>query len=105
MYTLHSQMTKKDYTVDPKMECPDNDPNDTAFVRATATIGGRDAVEEYVACKIYPLAATYGFENVPLGMMPVSKVKSPLPPFAMGNIAVEHADHFLWWWKCRLKWC
>jgi hypothetical protein len=105
MYTLHSQMTEEDYAVDPKMECPDNDPNDTAFVRATATIGGRDAVEEYVACKIYPLAASYGFENVPLGTMPVSKVKSPLPPFAMGNIAVEHVDHFLWWWKCRLKWC
>jgi hypothetical protein len=56
MYTLYSRMSELDYAVEPKVECPDNDPNDASFVRATATIGGRDAVEEYVACKMYPLA-------------------------------------------------
>jgi hypothetical protein len=74
-------MSKLDYAVEPKVECLDNDPNDAAFVQATATIGGRDAVEEYVECKMYPLAASTGFESVPLGMTPVSKVETPLPLF------------------------
>jgi hypothetical protein len=44
---------------------------------------------------MYPLAASFGFESVPLRMTPVSKVEGPLPQFFMGTIAVEHADHFL----------
>jgi hypothetical protein len=95
MYALHSRMSELDYTIEPKVECPDNDPNDAAFVRVTTTIRGRDAVEEYVACKIYPLAASFSFESVPLGMTPVSKVETPLPLFAVGTIATEHVDHFL----------
>jgi hypothetical protein len=90
MYALHSWMGELDYTVEPKVECPDNDPNDVTFIQATATIGGRDAGEEYVACKIYPLATSFCFESVPLGTTPVSKVETPLPLFAL-----EHADHFL----------
>jgi hypothetical protein len=27
------------------MECPDDDPNDVAFVHVTTTIGGRDAIK------------------------------------------------------------
>jgi hypothetical protein len=68
-------MGELDYAIEPEVECPDNDPNDVAFVRVTATIGGCDAVEEYVACKIYPLAASFDFEDL--------------------TIAVEHAYHFL----------
>jgi hypothetical protein len=95
MYALHSWMGEFDYAIEPEVECPDNDPNDAAFIRATATIGGRDVVEEYVACKIYLLAASFGSESVPLRMTPVLKVETPLPLFAVGTIAVEHADHFL----------
>jgi hypothetical protein len=79
VYALHSWMSELDYTIEPKVECPDNDPNDAAFVRATATIGGCDAIEEYVTCKMYPLAVGFGFESMPLGMTPVSKVETPLP--------------------------
>jgi hypothetical protein len=39
MYALHSQMSALDYVVEPEVECPDDDANDTAFVRATATSG------------------------------------------------------------------
>jgi hypothetical protein len=95
VYALHSWMSELYYTVEPEVECPNNNPNNAAFVRATTTIGGRDAVEEYVACKIYPLAASFGFESVPLGMTPVSKVETPLPLFIVGTIAVEHVDQFL----------
>jgi hypothetical protein len=91
MYALHSQMGELDYTIEPEVECPDNDPNDAAFIQVTATIRGRDGVEEYVACMIYPLAANFSFKSVPLGATPVSKVESPLPLFTMGTIVVEHA--------------
>jgi hypothetical protein len=41
------------------------------------------------------MAASFGFESVPLGTTPVSKVETLLPLFAMGTIAMEHTDHFL----------
>jgi hypothetical protein len=95
LYTLHLRMSELDYAVEPEVECPDNDPNDDAFVRVNVTIGGRDAVEEYTMCKIFPLAASFGFESVPLWMTPILKVETPLPLFAVGTIAREHANHFL----------
>jgi hypothetical protein len=90
VYALHSWMSELDYAIEPEVECPDNDPNDAAFVHEIATIGGRDAVKEYVVCKVYPLAVSFDFESAPLGTTPVSKVETPLPLFAMGTIAVEH---------------
>jgi hypothetical protein len=57
MHALHSHMSELDYSIKPDVECPDNDPNDVAFILATATIGGHDVVEEYVVCKMYPLCA------------------------------------------------
>jgi hypothetical protein len=48
-----------------------------------------------VVCKIYPLAVSFGFEGVPLRTTPVSKVETPLPLFAVGTIAAEHANRFL----------
>jgi hypothetical protein len=95
MYALHSWMSELDYAIEPEVDCPDNVPNDDAFVRATTTIEGCDAIEEYIACKIYPLAASFGFKSVPLGTTPMSKVQTPLPLFAVGTIAVEHAGCFL----------
>jgi hypothetical protein len=79
MHALHSRMSELNYAVEPEVECPNNDPNDAAFVRATATIGGHDAVEEYVVCKMYLLTAGFDFESVPLGTIPMSKVETPLP--------------------------
>jgi hypothetical protein len=95
VHALQMQMSKLDYAIEPEVECFNNDPNDVAFVRATASIGGHDAVEEYVVCKMYQLAVGFGFESVPLGMTPVLKVETPLPLFAVGNVVVEYAAHVL----------
>jgi hypothetical protein len=95
VYALHSRMSELDYAVEPEVECLNNDPNDAAFVRVTTTIGGHDVVEEHLAWKLYLLAASFDSESVPLGMTPVSKVVTPLPLFAVGTIAAEHADCFL----------
>jgi hypothetical protein len=67
-------MSVLDYTVEPEVECLDDDLNDVAFVRAITTIGGRDAVEEFVACKMFPLASGFGFKDVTIGMTPVLKI-------------------------------
>jgi hypothetical protein len=95
MHALHSRMSELDYAIEPKAECPNNDPNDAIFIRATGTISGRDAVQEYVACKMYPSVASFGFESVPLRTTPMLRVGTPLPLFAVGNIAVEHIDRVL----------
>jgi hypothetical protein len=86
---LHTRMSKLDYAVELEVECLDNNPNDAAFVRATATIRGCDVVKEYVVCKMYLLVVGFGFESMPLGMTPMSKVETPLPLFTVGNIATE----------------
>jgi hypothetical protein len=57
-------MSEFDYVVEPEVECPDNDSNDAAFIQATTTIGSHDAVEEYIACKMYLLAASFSFESM-----------------------------------------
>jgi hypothetical protein len=74
-------MSALDYVVEPKLDCPDDDANDVAFIRATNTIGSREVVEEFVACKMYPLASSFGFKGVTLGTTPVSKVRTPLLVF------------------------
>jgi hypothetical protein len=61
VYPLHSRMSELDYAIEPEVECLDNVPNDVAFVQVIATIGGHDAVEEYVACKMYLLVAGFNF--------------------------------------------
>jgi hypothetical protein len=33
-------MSVLDYTVEPEVECSNDDPNDAAFIQVTATIGG-----------------------------------------------------------------
>jgi hypothetical protein len=67
-------MSALDYVVELEVECPDDDANDAAFIRAIATIGGRDAIKEFVACKIYPLASDFGFRGVTIDTTPMSKV-------------------------------
>jgi hypothetical protein len=66
VHVLHSWMSTLDYTVEPEVECSDDDPNNDDFVRATTTIGGWDTIEEFVACKMFPLASGFGFKDVPV---------------------------------------
>jgi hypothetical protein len=44
---------------------------------------------------MYSLAIGFGFESVPLGTTPVSKVETPLPLFVVGTVAAGHADQVL----------
>jgi hypothetical protein len=107
MHVLHSRMSTRDYTVEPEVECSDDytvepevewsddDSNNAAFVQVTTTIGGRDVVEEFVACKMFPLASNFGFKDVPVGTTPVSKVRTSLPLFPVEPVSVEDVSRVL----------
>jgi hypothetical protein len=88
-------MSALDYTVELEFECLDNDPNDIAFVRVTATIRGQDAVEEFVACKMFSLAVGFGFKEVTISMTPMSKVRTPLPMFPVEPVSAEDTPRVL----------
>jgi hypothetical protein len=73
VYALHSSMVPLDFSTDPSFECTDNDSGDLAFIRATSLNGGRDAVQEYLACGMFPLSANFSFAEI------VDGVTLPLP--------------------------
>jgi hypothetical protein len=95
VYAPHSRMGALDYVVEPDLECPDDDPNDVAFIHATTTIGGRDAVEEFVTCKMYPLTFSFSFRGVTIGTTPMSKVQTPLLVFPVEVVSIEGASRVL----------
>jgi hypothetical protein len=95
IYILHSWMSALDYTVEPEVECPDNNPNDAAFVQWTATIRGRDTVEEFMACKMFPLASSFSFRDLAICMTPMSKIRTPLPLFPIEAVSAGDVDHIL----------
>jgi hypothetical protein len=94
IYILHLRMSALDYTVEPEVECPDDDPNYTTFVQATTTIGGRDTVEEFVAYKIFPLASCFNFKDVTVDATPMSKIQTVLPLFPVEPVSMGDAVAF-----------
>jgi hypothetical protein len=95
VYALHSQMNVLDYTVVPEVKCPDDDTNDTTFIQVTTTMWGQDTVEEFMACKMYPLASCFGIRGVTIGTTHVSKVWISLSLFPIEAVSAESASHIL----------
>jgi hypothetical protein len=95
VYVLPSIMAPLDFSIDPSFECADDDFRDLAFVHATGLIGGWDAVEEYLACGLFPLSASFGFIEIADGETPMSKVTLPLPKLPSAKLDGETDDHFL----------
>jgi hypothetical protein len=61
MHIPRSYMCRLEFWMDPPFDCADDDSGDVAFVQATKFISGRDAMEEFIACSMYPLATGAGF--------------------------------------------
>jgi hypothetical protein len=95
VFALRSRMSALHYTVKPEVKCSASDVNNTAFVRAAAMIGVHRAIEELLACGMYPLASSFGFTDVAIGTTVVSKVKTPLPPFPVEAVSAEDASRFM----------
>jgi hypothetical protein len=79
----------------PSFKCPDDNLRDGVFVWASKNIRGRDAVEEFVACGVWPLATSVSFEQVSVSVMSVSKLKLPLPKFVAARGDGEDDANFL----------
>jgi hypothetical protein len=65
----------------PPFDCPDDESRGAAFIRDVSFIRGRDAVEEYLACGMYPVSTSVDFRVVTNGVTLVSRLKLPLLKF------------------------
>jgi hypothetical protein len=95
IYALCSSMFALDFSMDPSFECAGNDAEDVVFVCATSFIGGRDVVEEYLACGLFLLSLRFGFGEIEDGETPMSKITLPLPEFPTARLPGETTDRFL----------
>jgi hypothetical protein len=81
VFTLHSGMTPLDFLTEPSFECADDDSIDVVFIHFACLIGGRDAAEEYLVCRMSPLSANFSFTEIADGETLVSKVVYPCQTF------------------------
>jgi hypothetical protein len=95
VHALRSHMSYLNFRTKPSFNCADDDLSDDTFVWASKHIGGRDIVEEFIACNVWPLAAGISFEQAKVGVTPVSKLKVPLPRFAVACEDDEDTAKFL----------
>jgi hypothetical protein len=73
-YQLRYRVTQLDYlTTMTQFECGPGDANVAAFAEETSIIGGRNTMEEFLACDIWPLSEKCEFE-VEMKETPLSKV-------------------------------
>jgi hypothetical protein len=86
VYALRLSMATLDFLTEPSFECADDDFRDLVSARAIGLISGRDAVEEYLACGMFPLSASFGFIGITDGETPISKVALPLPEFPLAKL-------------------
>jgi hypothetical protein len=89
-----SYMTELDFVTESPFECAYNESGDAAFVKATCTISGWDIVEEYMACKLFSLLASFGLCEVTNGEMPVLKLAVPMKDFCVAKLPEEMNDDF-----------
>jgi hypothetical protein len=81
IHILFSYMCSLKFWTEPPFDCADDNSRDVAFIQATKFIGGQDAVEEFIACGMYPLEIDANFDRVATCTMSISKLKVPLPKF------------------------
>jgi hypothetical protein len=93
--TRFTQAWLPDFSTDPPFDCADDDSSDAAFVHATSLIDGRGTVEQYLACGMFPLSASFGFGEIVEGETSVSKITLPLPEFPLTKVEGECDAHFL----------
>jgi hypothetical protein len=77
-YSLSCTMTLLNYVMEVTFECGPADANIVAFTKAALIIGGRDVVEEFLACGLWSLNDKFGLK-VGVKETPLSKVVVPMP--------------------------
>jgi hypothetical protein len=82
-YLLSSMVTLLDNLMEARSSCGLEDTNFVAFIEATSIIGGCNAVEEFLACGMWPLGKKFGF-TVETQESLMSKVMVPMPQVTAG---------------------
>jgi hypothetical protein len=95
IFALHSYMTRLDFMMEPSFKCPDDDTGDVALIKAAHTSGGRDAVEKYMACGIFPLLASFNLGEIADRETLVSKLAIPLQEFPVAR-CLKEVNHGFW---------
>jgi hypothetical protein len=95
VHALRSHMSSLNFPMKPSFNCANDDLSDDAFVWASKHIRGWDVMEEFIVCNVWPLAAGISFEQVKVGVTPISKLKVPLPKFAVAREDDEDNAGFL----------
>jgi hypothetical protein len=72
-------MTPWDHLVEAPSSCGPEDVNFAAFIVASSIISGCDAVEEFLACGLWPLSEKFGF-RVETMECPMFRVMVLMPP-------------------------
>jgi hypothetical protein len=78
LYPLSYTMTPLNYVMEVMFNCGPVDTDVAAFTEAASIIGGCDAVEEFLACGMWPLSENFGFK-VETKETPLSKVVVLMP--------------------------
>jgi hypothetical protein len=78
-------MSALNFCIKPSIEGFGEDLSYDVFVWASRNIGGRDTMEEFVSCGVWPLATDVSFEHGKVGLTPISKLKVPLPRFPLSH--------------------
>jgi hypothetical protein len=94
IFALPSYMSKLEFMMQPSYQCPNDEAGDVAFIKATRAIRGRDAVEEFMACELFPLSASFELGEISEGETPVLKLTVPLPEFPIARRPGEKIDVF-----------
>jgi hypothetical protein len=87
-------MAELSFVSDPLFDYPDGNASNATFVKATHTVGGRDAMEEYVACGLFPLSASFKLGEVVDEETPTSKLSAALMDFPIVRLSGEINDCF-----------
>jgi hypothetical protein len=95
VHTLRSHMSALNFCTKPISSDTTQDLNDDAFVWASQNIGGRDAVEEFLSCGVWPLSIGVDFEHVKVHFTQVSWLKIPLPNFPLRRKGEKDDVRFL----------
>jgi hypothetical protein len=92
-YPLSSTMTPLNYLMEAPFDCGPEDANIAAFNEATSIIERHDAVEEFLACGLWPLSRKFGFK-VETKESSLSKVVVSMPQVPLVIGAWEHGAEF-----------
>jgi hypothetical protein len=95
IHTLRSHMSALNFHTKPSIRDSGENLSDDAFVWASKNIGGRDIMEEFVSCGVWPLAAGVSVEHVKVDLTLVLKLKVRLPRFPMSREDEEDDTHLL----------